>query len=60
MGISGDINVIDAHVLKIPWHFVRQALGVVDTDQEEWSLNDLDIDFPKEWASSEFMDGRNW
>lgn len=38
-----------------------QALGAIDMAEEErWTLEELDIDFPQEWASSEFLEGRNW
>lgn len=39
----------------------KQALGVIDTEEEDrWTLDELGIDFPNEWASSEFLEGRNW
>ncbi|CAM9189853.1 unnamed protein product, partial [Laminaria digitata] len=38
-----------------------KALGAIDTQEEDkWTLDELNIDFPKEWASSEFLEGRNW
>ncbi|CAM9226495.1 unnamed protein product, partial [Choristocarpus tenellus] len=38
-----------------------KILGDLDLHEEEnWTLEELGIDFPKEWASSEFLEGRNW
>lgn len=38
-----------------------QALGAIDVEEEEkWTLDELGIDFPAEWASNEFLQGRNW
>lgn len=39
----------------------KKALGAIDMDEEDkWTLEELDIDFPTEWASNEFLEGRNW
>lgn len=39
----------------------QQALGAIDTEEEnKWTLDELNIEFPHEWASSEFLEGRNW
>ncbi len=36
-------------------------LGVFDGDEDaRIDFDELGITFPKEWASSEFMDGRDW
>ncbi|CAM9162703.1 unnamed protein product [Scytosiphon promiscuus] len=38
-----------------------KALGAIDTEEEDrWTLEELGIDFPAEWASNEFLEGRNW
>lgn len=38
-----------------------QALGAIDAEEEDkWTLEELNIDFPNEWASNEFLEGRNW
>lgn len=38
-----------------------QALGAIDVEEEDkWTLEELGIDFPTEWASNEFLEGRNW
>ncbi|CAM9402960.1 unnamed protein product [Ectocarpus sp. 12 AP-2014] len=38
-----------------------KALGAIDAEEEEsWTLEELNIDFPNEWASNEFLEGRNW
>lgn len=42
-----------------PWNC--QALGAIDMEEEDkWTLEELGIDFPAEWASNEFLEGRNW
>ncbi len=36
-------------------------LGIFDGDEDaRVNFDELGITFPKEWASSEFMDGRDW
>lgn len=38
-----------------------QALGAIDVEEEDkWTLEELGIDFPTEWASNQFLEGRNW
>ncbi|CBN80088.1 conserved unknown protein [Ectocarpus siliculosus] len=38
-----------------------KALGAIDAEEEDrWTLEELNIDFPNEWASNEFLEGRNW
>eukprot|EP00903_Cladosiphon_okamuranus_P014837 g13738.t1 len=38
-----------------------KALGAIDVEEEDkWTLEELGIDFPKEWASNEYLEGRHW
>ena len=52
-----------AHAATL-WRVTRylwQALGAIDAEEEDkWTLEELGIDFPTEWASNEFLEGRNW
>lgn len=44
-----------------PFAHRGQAFGAIDFKEEDrWTLDELGIDFPHEWASSEFLEGRNW
>lgn len=56
--MNGAVNVSTLWRMALLW---CQALGAIDMEEEDkWTLEELGIDFPAEWASNEFLEGRNW